>query len=66
MLYQNIMVKMLQSGEIQLAADFYGTSSVAYLVNGTITSGSATAKTAVTIQGFTKVHNTGSTIGSTV
>lgn len=53
------------SGEIQLAADFYGTSNVVMLVNGTITSGSMTAKTSVTHIGFsTKVNNTGGTIGS--
>lgn len=53
------------SGEIQLAADFYGTSNIIYLVNGTITSGSTTAKTSVIHIGYsTKVHNTGSTIGS--
>jgi len=53
------------SGQIKLAADFYGTSNVVMLVNGTITSGSMTAKTSVTHTGFsTKVHNTGGTIGS--
>lgn len=53
------------SGEIQLAADFYGTSNITYLINGTITNGSATAKTSVQHTGYsTKVHNTGATIGS--
>lgn len=53
------------SGEIKLGADFYGTSNITFLVNGSITNGTTTAKTSVTHTGFsTKVHNTGSTIGS--
>jgi hypothetical protein len=53
------------SGQIQMAANFYGTSNITYLVNGTITSGRMTAKTSVIHTGYsTKVHNTGGTIGS--
>ena len=40
------------SGEIQLAADFYGTSSVTYLVNGTLTAGQVTDKSNYVMRGY--------------
>ena len=54
------------SGEIQLAADFYGTSAVSYLLNTTVNSGSHTFKAGLINHGYSSssAHGAGSAFGS--
>jgi len=54
------------SGEIQLAADFYGTSNVTYLANTTVNSGTHVIKSGTQHNGYsgTGAHATGGTFGS--
>ena len=54
------------SGEIQLAADFYGTSAVTYLANTTVNSGTAVIKSGCQHNGYssTGAHATSGVYGS--